>query len=408
MVNKKLNQLKKEFYGDELLRYTVAPPISDTKYPIVPKLNNGKVEDSIADFITQEMWRDDYRNLYIENTFFTSETDFLRKDDSKRSFNNFYFDFDIDSDELDNIKKEIISRYETLRGKERVKEINSLRADYIDTLMQLDLFDKVYDEVKTFEGYLNSCNIKPYITFSGSKGFHIYIFLDRNVKLNRYKEISLNLATSFKDNLNLPDMDLSVNKDALKRKDRVVYSIHPISGLYATPITTDMTTDEIIKKSKRGRVELFDREDYTVKDDNFYLHLKQMNETIDRNIAEELEAKEKKKKKEREYKRKHHIYINTNANTDELFGDMRNLCKVIMGEPIKEYNEYNTYRCPFHDDTHASARVYARNFYCATDELHLTYFEFIRRYYNLKTDNQVKEKMSEISKAFKTAQMKKK
>ena len=32
---------------------------------------------------------------------------------------------------------------------------------------------------------------------------------------------------------------------------------------------------------------------------------------------------------------------------DDLFNDMRNLTRLVLGEPEKEYNAYNVYLCPF-------------------------------------------------------------
>ena len=77
---------------------------------------------------------------------------------------------------------------------------------------------------------------------------------------------------------------------------------------------------------------------------------------------------------------------------------MRILLKVIIGDPVREFKNYNSYICPFHDDNSPSARVYKNNFLCATENLHLNYFDFIRKYFDLADDDAVKEKMKELKK----------
>ena len=84
--------------------------------------------------------------------------------------------------------------------------------------------------------------------------------------------------------------------------------------------------------------------------------------------------------------------------SDLMFKDMRVLLKIILGEPAREFKAYNTYNCPFHDDKKPSARVYTKNFLCASENLHLNYFEFIRKYYKLNSDDEVKEKMADLKK----------
>ena len=61
------------------------------------------------------------------------------------------------------------------------------------------------------------------------------------------------------------------------------------------------------------------------------------------------------------------------------------------------YNKRETERKRY-DDNSPSARVYKNNFLCATENLHLNYFDFIRKYYDLADDDAVKDKMKELKK----------
>ena len=81
---------------------------------------------------------------------------------------------------------------------------------------------------------------------------------------------------------------------------------------------------------------------------------------------------------------------------------MRNLARLVLGEPVKEYNDYNVYLCSFHDDHHPSARLYRRNFLCEACGVHYKYFEFIKHYFGLKSDKETKIKMGELRGKLKT------
>ena len=81
---------------------------------------------------------------------------------------------------------------------------------------------------------------------------------------------------------------------------------------------------------------------------------------------------------------------------DDLFKDMRNLTQLVLGEPEKEYNAYNVYLCPFHDDHNPSARVYRKNFICEACDIHYNYFDFIKYYFGLKSDKETKANMGEL------------
>ena len=85
-----------------------------------------------------------------------------------------------------------------------------------------------------------------------------------------------------------------------------------------------------------------------------------------------------------------------NSSADDLFKDMRNLTRLVLGEPKKEYNTYNVYLCPFHDDHIPSARVYRKNFRCEACNIHYNYFDFIKNYFGLKSDKETKAKMREL------------
>ena len=49
-----------------------------------------------------------------------------------------------------------------------------------------------------------------------------------------------------------------------------------------------------------------------------------------------------------------------NGSADDLFKDMRNLARLVLGEPVEEYDAYNVHLYLFHDDYHPSVCVYLK------------------------------------------------
>ena len=88
-------------------------------------------------------------------------------------------------------------------------------------------------------------HLKPYLIFSGSKGFHINIFFDR-LQINNINKITYDLTTIFKDKLHLESLDLAVT-DGKTRIQRVPYSVHERTKLTTTPIPVGTTYSELLE-----------------------------------------------------------------------------------------------------------------------------------------------------------------
>ena len=306
-----------------------------------------------------------------------------------------FFDFDVESDELHRLKNEIKNTYNDLTGKQRLNQVKNLQLEYQNLLFETDVLEKPLNDAKTLHSYLKSHNINSYAVFSGSKGIHLYVFFDE-CKLRNYTDISYKLAESYKSRLKLDTLDLSVNKDAIARKSRVIYSNHATSNLFTIPIDIESdSVTEILTNAKKQSVIPFELDDYVISDDGGFVNvLKNIDASINDKNSEIMAEKEKVKS----------MITGTaisSADKDLIFSDMRVLLKVILGEPVREFENYNTYCCPFHDDHSPSARVYKNNFLCATENLHLNYFDFIRKYFDLPDDDAVKKKMKELKKSAK-------
>lgn len=386
------------FYNNHFLRdflfVETNPNIKyNTDSPYLPYEANLDYNKNINNFLRKytNPKNKDHGALFSQLTYYKTIGDFRIKDESVRYCNCLFFDFDSDSAELHDLKNEIKIAYDDLTGKDRLNRIAEIQQKYQDLLFTTDILTKPFDDAKKLYHFFKSNNIKPYTVFSGSKGIHLYLFFDE-CKLINYSEISHKLAESYKSALDLSTLDLSVNKDAIARKSRVIYSKHETSNLFNIPfdIETESIAD-VLEKSRNQKVMPFNLSDFKIADPDFVNTLKQIDNTLsDKNMIIISE------------KNKVNKTINgaaiSDSEKDSIFTDMRILLKLIIGDPVKEFNDYNTYNCPFHDDKSPSARVYKNNFLCATENLYLNYFDFIRKYYDLPDDDAVKEKMKELKK----------
>ena len=391
-------QFYQNFYNNQLLRdflFVKANPNAKyyTESPYLPYESNIDFKKSISNFLIK------YSNpknrlhgaLFSQLTYYKSIGDFRSKDESNRYCNCLFFDFDSESEILHDLKDEIAVAYDKLTGKDRLNRIAEIQQQYQNVLFTSDILEKPFNDAKKLYDYFKSNNIKPFTVFSGSKGVHLYIFFNE-CKLSNLSEISYTLAESYKTGLNLDSLDLSVNKDAIARKSRVIYSKHESSNLFNTPFDIESESiADVLEKSRKQKVEPFNLADYTIADDNFVNTLKSIDTTVTAKNNEIIAEKKKLNKL-------NNAAGISDAEKDDIFSDMRILLKLILGEPERVFKKYNTYKCPFHDDKNPSARVYKKNFLCASENLHLNYFEFIRKFYDLNSDDEVKEKMADLKK----------
>lgn len=387
-----------DFYKNHLLRdflFVKSNPNAkyDTESPYLPYAADLDYNRNIRNFLIK------YSNpknkmhgaLFSQLTYYKTIGDLRIKDESERYANCLFFDFDVDAVELYDLKTEIKIAYGDLTGNDRLKRIAEIQKEYQQLLFTTDILEKPFNDAKKLYDFFKSNNIKCYTVFSGSKGIHLYLFFDE-CKLINYSEISYKLANSYKSALDLTTLDLAVNKDAIARKSRVIYSKHETSNLFTTPFDIESESiSDVLEKSRKQKIKPFDLSDYTISDDNFVATLKNIDADI--SAKNEIIIAEKKK-----WNKAINGAAISDAEKDAIFSDMRILLKVIIGDPVREFKNYNSYSCPFHDDKSPSARVYKNNFLCATENLHLNYFDFIRKYFDLPDDDAVKDKMKELKK----------
>lgn len=393
-----VRQYIRNFYNNELLRHfrfiklnpEAKYKVDDLKLPNDPKLD---FKDFTEKWILKR-YNKQLGSLAGAISYFNNIGDY-REDDSRLVYTDrLFYDFDLDDPVLKKIKKNILKCFEDLKGKDRIKAIKQHQQEYIEQLFNSNSLRIAYDEVMKLYNYFVSKDHKPYLVFSGSKGFHLYLFIGKTYLKNIAADdgIIYTLANDYKKAFNLTSLDLEVNKDPSTRLARLPYSIHGVTGLYTTPCRADEDLTEILERSRTRKVEEFYMQDYIAADDfRKALIIKDNEMTAEKAKQEEFNNFVRSILGET-------ITNGSNINKDLIFKDFRELAKLILGQPAAEYDHYNTYKCPFHDDKRPSAFISKYKFTCKSEGLELKYFEFIKKYFNLATDDEVRLKMKELVK----------
>lgn len=318
-----------------------------------------------------------YGTLAGEITYFKNLDDFKSGSIEKRFCDRIFIDFDIDNNDKVKVMKEEFKRaHKTLEGKERDEILDILQQDFRDLIFNSHLLEDVFKESKSLCDYLSRYGLKPYLVFSGSKGFHINIFFDE-MQLRNLSQISQTLALSYSKELNLHYIDFNVfDRDkAHKRLQRLQYGIHSKTNLMTRPLSPDIAYDEMLDTIQSKKVKPIDFDFNEMKaPEGFNKMLMKLDKEISfRNAQRQIELDmintEKKlamqKKYGKNYKSFQEIDLRDIANSYGIDGK-RQGDKLIVS-------------CPFHNDKHPSGVVFPSRFHCSTCNLTLNYYDFISR-----------------------------
>lgn len=333
-------------------------------------------------------------SLIASLNYYRNFISYSDKDPNFLMCDKLFFDFDVENKKCKDLKRKIkdVKINHSITGRERVSLIREYQKDFRELILEEDLLLEPFNEVMKLKDYLLENGIKPFIVFSGSKGFHMNLFF-KEANLLDITNLNQSLATIFKRKLNLEFLDFNIYHNG--GMQRVPYSIHERTGLITTPIFMDILYDDFINKVSRNKLEVteFSMDDYYVPDNFRDSLIKLDSENIEKN-------KEYKYHWDRLQKLRKNNQTTNNYKGDKslIFKDMRELCKVLIGEPAREYEHYNSYICPFHDDHNPSALVYSKRFICKSCNLNLNYFDFLRKFFKLESDDEVKKKMKELIK----------
>lgn len=173
--------------------------------------------------------------------------------------------------------------------------------------------------------------------------------------MNDLTNLNRSLANVFKRELDLNLLDYNIYGNSLTAVQRVPYGVHERTGLYTTPIDPEISYDDLLDLISRNRLKVhdFNISDYYVSDE-FRRTLKE----VDKENMIKKEANDLKQEELNRLRKKYQTsHYGKNGGKSLIFEDMRELLKVVVGEPAREYEHYNSYICPFHDDHKPSALV---------------------------------------------------
>lgn len=228
--------------------YKKIPTVNDDGAPITLKYNpDDKMRpyEKFYKFLTSSMHRGSNGSLMATITHYPNYLTYQSKQEEDRLTDRLFFDFDIKTNESKRIAAELNNTYRNATGRERLRLIDAYRKEYRKLILEDDLIRPVYDEVMRFINVLyDDLKLHPYLTWSGSSGFHVNIFMP-DQKLQYINYVRTKMHNVFKDKLNLKYQDDKV-LDAISRKQRVPYSMNPKTALRVMPIPSDIGYDELL------------------------------------------------------------------------------------------------------------------------------------------------------------------
>ena len=236
----------------------------------------------------------------------------------------------------------------------------------------------VFDNAKRLVEYLQRYGLKPYLTFSGSKGFHVNVFFNE-MQLTNLSDIQKTLAHTYIDELklNASYFDFSVfdRTRAHKRLQRIPYGTHSKTGLITRPLSPDTTYDELLEtiRSKNRHPDDFNFHDHVAPQGFNKMLMK-----LDNEIAFKKAERQKRLEKENRAKRieLERRYGKNYKSFNDI--DLRDVARAYGIDGRHDANKMIC-NCPFHHDVHPSAVIYRERFYCSTCAMSLNYYEFLSR-----------------------------
>ena len=329
--------------------------------------------------------------LGSEIAYYKSLEDYQVGQMSSRYCDRLFFDFDIESDEVSKIKKDIDDLI--VEGEDNTPEINSLKRKFRNLILEDDLIKPTFEDAKKLCLYFEDMGLKPYLIFSGSKGFHVNLFFD-GLPLDNFSKISKSLGVYYSKKLCMKYLDYSVfdKHKGQRRLQRCQYVKHSKTNLYTLPIPEIYDYDDalvIIEKNNRRPIP-FDFEDYLAPE-GFPLMLKRMDTDISIKVSQRNDKLEAIKKSQ--MKGNNSKYNGNIKSFNDI--DMRDLARA-YGIDGKSDGEKLIVLCPFHNDHNPSAVIFKERFHCSTCNITLNYYDFISKMEGTNEKEVIMKKLHEL------------
>ena len=345
-----------------------------------------------------------YSRFYGGLAYYKTINDYQLANEDGLIFNHLFIDFDAHSEDFDRIKKQENDALANLKGKKYINSMDELQLGIQELIFDEDLLATSWDELKLVTDYLHEQGLKTYNCFSGSKGFHCRVFFEP-IHLNNYNRIVNDLSKNLIKQFNLETLDLMVARSPSKNVERLPYTFNEKSGLRVVPFNENESLASVLRKSKKLATKELPRTDDLVLADYINTGFSDALVSLDKDV-DIIVAKEEKMKQELKQQRKLNGTINGKyTNGGELFKDLRTLVRFICGDDnlVSSHERYDKYKCLFHEDKSPSAIVGVKNYTCYSDKCRIdkiNYFDFIKEWFKLGTDKEVKEKMAELQELY--------
>ena len=334
--------------------------------------------------------------LATEVAYYNSFLDWNTGDKSIKYIDRLFFDLDTDHEEAKLIKSMQTEAKANLIGKERYKAIQELQKEFRELILEKHILYNTFTEAKKLMDYLVRSGAKPYLTFSGSKGLHINTFIEP-LQLNNSNRVNEAYTRQLKRELKLNTLDLNV-KDISSRIQRVPYSKHERTGLYAVPLAPSITYEELIETISSNKLDV---KDFNIADYYSSRSFRNMLVILDNDLTLLDRRNQATKQAEAERNRRkifNNSFTRSSIDYNEYFTDLRDLVELILGTPEKRNSdkEYNLYKCCFHSDNTASAICGKYVFYCFSCGVSYNWYGFIKNYYHLESARDIFNKAEEL------------
>ena len=356
------------FYGKIFIRH----------FRRIPDIDQPKIYKQFIVQNPKELYQHVHRNSGFHSCFISiydngSINSLKSKHKSNLIFDRVFFDFDTRNQEAEKIKTQLI----TLRKKgpchEKDKQAD-LKQQLQNLIIKNEIAKDAIDDAKKFSLiFQRDFGKSPALFFSGFKGCHAYVFFEPFEPTGSNRTVHY-FAENVKNHYGLSTLDLSVNKDALSRMSRIPYSKHQLTDLTVVPFAITDSYYEIVKNAQNTKIQSFNVQNHLTE---FGKHLKNIDTILTHNANIKPISK----------------FSNVNSFPVSFKNsDNRLIFKKIIGEPVKEYEHYNMYHCPFlnHQDIKPSFMVHSNGYKCYGCSRKGNYWQFLKDY-NGWDDTRVKE-----------------
>ena len=359
-----------------------------------------------------------YKRFYGSHTYFEDIIDYQIANEDARIVNHFFFDFDKDFDDRSKFKKITkgdgkdnlgISDLEKLPLRQYIDGMKEIQEQIQDMIVYENILKDSWNESKMVYDYFKEQGLKTYTCLSMSKGVHLRCFFNP-IHVEHYNDIIHNLHDNLIAQFNLKTLDPKVSgKDSnpLKSVERLPYTFNEKSGLRVIPFDFEHDSlDEVIERTlalseqkKIVNVDEFNLSDYV--NPTFHDGILKLNSQIGILKMKEQQARDKLLQE----KIANGTINGTYTGENPLFKDLRILVRFVCGDDnlVSEHDRYDKWKCVFHDDKSPSAIVGVKKYTCLSSNCKvgkINYFEFLRLWFGLKSDDEVKEKMVELQQLY--------